>query len=132
MGRKRVHNPLPADRKSGIPEEVELPAPVRTTACWAFLMRFTALLKAVSWEQVVIKSEQRAWGFRRVEQCWISSTEMKHPYYCWMIVDASFVNCSAVRLLGCCTTMGVLISKALYARSGAGVITVAMGCWIAS
>ena len=32
MGALRVHKPLPLDRKSGMPEGVELPAPVSAIA----------------------------------------------------------------------------------------------------
>ena len=40
----RVHNPLSAERKSGIPEGVEIPAPVRAVVCSACLRRWEILL----------------------------------------------------------------------------------------
>jgi tRNA(Ile)-lysidine synthase len=47
MGKYRVHSPLPAERKSGTPEGVEIPAPVSATTFFAALISSAA--RRMSW-----------------------------------------------------------------------------------
>ena len=44
MGRNFVHKPLPAERKSGTPDGVEIPAPVKTTVLFADFMIVAAFI----------------------------------------------------------------------------------------